>query len=176
MMGVTPQIIIRKGREMNLRNKTKGFTIIEVVLVLAIAGLIFLIVFLALPALQRNQRDTQRRSDVGRAIAAVQTWQSNKNGINPTAAEMGGTQAAPGTFITSYLATGGSTFADPSGGAYWFSATAVATIAAAETNASNDTDGELGVARGVTCNGTAKASSISVIAKLEGGGFYCANN
>ena len=32
----------------------KGFTIIEVALVLAIAGLIFLVVFLALPALQRS--------------------------------------------------------------------------------------------------------------------------
>ena len=35
----------------------KGFTIIEVVLVLAIAGLIFLMVFVALPALQRGQRE-----------------------------------------------------------------------------------------------------------------------
>ena len=34
-------------------NSKKGFTIIEVVLVLAIAGLIFLMVFVALPALQR---------------------------------------------------------------------------------------------------------------------------
>ena len=39
----------------------RGFTIIEVVLVLAIAGLIFLMVFLALPALQRSQRDTLRK-------------------------------------------------------------------------------------------------------------------
>ncbi|PLS80866.1 hypothetical protein CYG49_03830, partial [Candidatus Saccharibacteria bacterium] len=46
-------------------SKQSGFTIIEVVLVLAIAALIFLIVFLAVPALQRGQRDTQRRSDVG---------------------------------------------------------------------------------------------------------------
>lgn len=41
-----------------------GFTIIEVVLVLAVAGLIFLMVFLALPALQRSQRDTQRKSEI----------------------------------------------------------------------------------------------------------------
>ena len=44
----------------------EGFTIIEVVLVLAIAGLIFLMVFLALPALQRSQRDTQRKNDMAR--------------------------------------------------------------------------------------------------------------
>lgn len=43
-------------------NKYKnGFTIIEVVLVLAIAGLIFAMVFIALPALQRAQRDAQRK-------------------------------------------------------------------------------------------------------------------
>ena len=42
-------------------NERGGFTIIEVVLVLAIAGLIFLMVFIALPTLQRSQRDTQRR-------------------------------------------------------------------------------------------------------------------
>ena len=42
--------------------KTKsGFTVIEVALVLAIAGMIFLMVFIALPALQRSQRDTSRR-------------------------------------------------------------------------------------------------------------------
>ena len=46
----------------NTKSK-KGFTIIEVVLVLAIAGLIFLMVFVALPALQRSQRDTQRRDE-----------------------------------------------------------------------------------------------------------------
>lgn len=50
----------------------EGFTIIEVVLVLAIAGLIFLMVFLALPALQRSQRDTQRKNDIGRLKAAYQ--------------------------------------------------------------------------------------------------------
>jgi len=49
----------------------RGFTIIEVVLVLAIAGLIFLMVFIALPALQRNQRDTQRKNDMGRLSTAL---------------------------------------------------------------------------------------------------------
>ena len=35
-----------------------AFTIIEVVLISSITGLIFLMVFIALPALQRSQRDT----------------------------------------------------------------------------------------------------------------------
>ena len=59
-------------------NQTKkGFTIIEVVLVLAIAGLIFLMVFIALPALQRNQRDTQRKNDLSRLKTALDSYKSN---------------------------------------------------------------------------------------------------
>ena len=58
----------------------KGFTIIEVVLVLAIAGLIFLMVFLALPALQRAQRDTQRKQDVAMVVTALHNWKANNKG------------------------------------------------------------------------------------------------
>ena len=61
-------------------NGKKGFTIIEVVLVLAIAGLIFLMVFVALPALQRSQRDTQRRQDYSDLSAAVSSYSTNNNG------------------------------------------------------------------------------------------------
>jgi prepilin-type N-terminal cleavage/methylation domain-containing protein len=47
----------------NLKKRNEGFTIIEVMIVLAIAGLIMLVVFLAVPALQRNSRNTQRNND-----------------------------------------------------------------------------------------------------------------
>ncbi len=60
-----------------------GFTIIEVVLVLAIAALIFLMVFIALPTLQRNQRDTQRRNDLARLQTQITNWQSNNSGKLP---------------------------------------------------------------------------------------------
>lgn len=60
----------------NINNK-EGFTIIEVVLVLAIAGLIFLMVFVALPALQRSQRDTARRNDMSRVDTSLVQYQTN---------------------------------------------------------------------------------------------------
>ena len=60
----------------------QGFTIIEVVLVLAIAGLIFLMVFVALPALQRSQRDTQRRNDMARIDTSLTQYQTNNQGTN----------------------------------------------------------------------------------------------
>ncbi len=69
-----------------LKAKNKqGFTIIEVVLVLAIAALIFLMVFIALPALQRNQRDTARKNQIGKVLAAVTSYQSNNRGKSPVA-------------------------------------------------------------------------------------------
>jgi prepilin-type N-terminal cleavage/methylation domain-containing protein len=57
-----------------------GFTIIEVLIVLAIAGLILLIVFLAVPALQRNSRNTQRKEDASKAVGVFQESVNNNNG------------------------------------------------------------------------------------------------
>lgn len=68
---------------MPTRKRKKGFTIIEVVLVLAIAGLIFLMVFVALPALQRNQRNTQRKNDMARIMTAITQYQAHNSGKNP---------------------------------------------------------------------------------------------
>ena len=67
----------------NLKKDNKGFTIIEVLIVLAIAGLIMLIVFLAVPALQRNARNTGKRSDVSKALGAVGEYSSNNGGAVP---------------------------------------------------------------------------------------------
>lgn len=44
-----------------MNRASRGFTIIEVLIVLAIASLILLVVFLAVPALQRNSRNYERR-------------------------------------------------------------------------------------------------------------------
>ncbi|HET7320069.1 MAG TPA: type II secretion system protein [Candidatus Saccharimonadales bacterium] len=68
-----------------LKKQDKGFTIIEVMIVLAIAGLILLIVFLAVPALQRNSRNTQRKSDIGALLAAWQEYVNNNGGTLPGA-------------------------------------------------------------------------------------------
>src|ERR1700685_1598743 len=67
-------------------NKNEGFTIIEIMIVLVIAALILLIVFLAVPALQRSQRNTGRKSDGGHMSTAVNDWVTNNNGTLPTPA------------------------------------------------------------------------------------------
>jgi prepilin-type N-terminal cleavage/methylation domain-containing protein len=67
-----------------IKKDNKGFTIIEVLIVLAIAGLILLVVFLAVPALQRNSRNTQLNSAVSSVLAGVTEYESNNNGALPT--------------------------------------------------------------------------------------------
>lgn len=71
--------------------KQEGFTIIEVLIVLAIAGLIMLVVFMAVPALQRSSRNTQRKNDVSSLLSSVTESTNNNNGALPNAS---GTVAA----------------------------------------------------------------------------------
>lgn len=124
-------------------NSKQGFTIIEVVLVLAIAGLIFLMVFVALPALQRSQRDTSRRNDMSRVDTSLVQYQTNHSNLSVNLPDVGTTAVswtAPkdntfGTsgcstniacqFIRDYMNTGSSendgkknNFEDPDGTPY----------------------------------------------------------
>jgi prepilin-type N-terminal cleavage/methylation domain-containing protein len=106
-------------------NNKKGFTIIEVVLVLAIAGLIFLMVFIALPALQRSQRNTQRQNDISRFVTSVNDFKVN-NG-NKTPFQVGCTSSCSTSdtaFVQKYIMGGNSSdtgkFSDPNGSAYTF--------------------------------------------------------
>ena len=77
----------------------KGFTIIEVVLVLAIAALIILMVFIAWPALQRTQRDQARKSDVALIGSTISTFKSNNRGRLPNICELNRLVFRQGTSI-----------------------------------------------------------------------------
>lgn len=80
-----------------LTKDEKGFTIIEVLIVLAIAGLIMLIVFLAVPALQRNQRNNARNTEASRISALVTECLANRNGQNAQCVSNAALGITPGT-------------------------------------------------------------------------------
>jgi prepilin-type N-terminal cleavage/methylation domain-containing protein len=81
--------------------RAQGFTIIEVMIVLAIAGLILAIVFFAVPQLQRNARDNQRQSYTTRLKAELDTFAANNQGVYPFSANAAvGTKANPPTSWT----------------------------------------------------------------------------
>jgi prepilin-type N-terminal cleavage/methylation domain-containing protein len=64
-------------------NQSKGFTIIETLIVLAIAATIFLVVFLAVTALYRSTRNTARKDDAAAMLAAIGDFASDNNGALP---------------------------------------------------------------------------------------------
>ena len=150
------------------KNSKKGFTIIEVVLVLAIAGLIFLMVFVALPALQRSQRDTQRRQDYADLLASVNSYITNSNGNLPKA----NTTLSAKEYVNS---TGNG----PSGTAYTVNVCnfGEGKCKSAPTGASSNSEGAIQVIRQATCNsGTPKkvasTKAFVIYGDLESG-TYC---
>lgn len=168
---------------MNVQRKEKGFTIIEVVLVLAIAGLIFLMVFIALPALQRSQRDTQRKNDLSRVQTAVTSYTSSNRGSLPA-----NTTAAWQTFLTQYLTpTSSDTFLDPLGAnstqgtnqtTYVFTSTTTGLTTGTFDPAT--TQNVIYFAEGYTCGDQgaitkAGTRTVALLMYLEGGGTTCVN-
>lgn len=172
-------------------NSKKGFTIIEVVLVLAIAGLIFLMVFVALPALQRSQRDTQRRDDMARFASQLAQYQANNNGKVPAA-----TTNDWNKFVANYLrvqtttsgdnaeSTAQDSFVDPSGENYTVAEVLVCQNAGSCTQQSEADDyksGNIRVYTNATCDGENPQyikgdRKIAFTYKLEGAGIYCGHS
>ena len=65
--------------KLSLKNH-EGFTIIEVVIVLAIAALIIVIVLLAVAGLQRSQRTKAMQDAAGRLLSQVVNYESDNGG------------------------------------------------------------------------------------------------
>ncbi len=172
----------------------KGFTIIEVVLVLAIAGLIFLMVFIALPALQRSQRNTQRADDMSRILTAVNSYQSNNNGKTPFTKGNNNNYTVAPTFVVRYIDetctlgndnkyTGcGDQFTDPDGTIYNIAVGGKGgsyTLGSAGRNAI-DHIFHVAVNAGCGDEGTTKAGTgerqIAILYQMEGGAVACNDN
>lgn len=181
-----------------------GFTIIEVVLVLAIAGLIFLMVFIALPALQRSQRDTQRRQDLGRMTDYITQFQTNNNGRLPKDGVVDAilenedglvpmteydtvTASDAKRLITSYINSVNSVnneYTDPSGYAYGISIVndldANGEFVVDATKANFD-EHLIYIVKSAQCDGEKSVSSTNsrdytVMYVLESAGTYCQDN
>ena len=140
----------------------KGFTIIEVSLVIAIAGLIFLMVFGVLPSLQRLARDSQRKEDVAKLMESIKKYQTNNRGALPTNT----------TQLKQYL---GTNFVDPDGEGYNLSLGN-----GGFTYGNKNMDYTMYIRKGAQCDGEKATSEgvknprkIAIIYRLEGSGVYC---
>lgn len=181
------------------RGEKKGFTVIEVSLVLAIAGLIFLMVFIALPALRRTQRDSVRRDDMLVFLRKVKDFQTNNRGALPVKGDddvlkvVWGSSAidnAPASSWTGFYRDYLEDFTDPDGEHYNMTVIKCGASKVDDNCISTELDG-LGtkdfpngyamiVVTQATCAGetakqVANPRKIAVLYRLEGAGAYCAN-
>ena len=81
-------------QKQTIKSKQEGFTIIEVLIVLAIAALILLVVFLAVPGLQRSNSNNATSQEATRIASAITNFTSNNNGSLPANATDAGTIAS----------------------------------------------------------------------------------
>lgn len=187
----------------NLFSKKKlqeGFTIIEVMIVLAIAGLILVVVLIAIPQLQRNQRNENRRSVASRIVTEINAYAGNNGGVYPVANTASGqtnfgTPATAQGFFARYLGcstTSGTTTCDaniddPRSGAPVGTGSdggnAITTVAAAGSVPTlATTAGSIAYGTGVVCDGEimtttgASARSFAFQIRLEGGAIFCSDS
>jgi prepilin-type N-terminal cleavage/methylation domain-containing protein len=135
------------------KSQNDGFTIIEVMIVLAIAALILVIVLLAVPALQRNSRNTALKNDAATVSGGVNEFKSNNDGAPPTtisATSVSSTVA--GTSPASIKIQGGTTV----------------------TNTATPTTGNIGYQIAAGCPGSTSSSrSVAIYYTTEGAGTKC---
>ena len=182
-------------------NLKSGFTIIEVALVIAIAGLIFLMVFVALPGLRASQRDAERRDDVISFLSNVKKYQTNNRGALPMGTAAGGVSwdssweinnPAGTSWAGFYYGYLGEEFMDPVGENYKLvvvdcnsnSSSVGSDCTGNELNNIYESyypnDYKMVVVTQASCYGEKAVSSsnprkIAVLYRLEGSGVYCNN-
>lgn len=136
----------------NIKKRSEGgFTIIEVLIVLAIAGLIMLIVFLAVPALQRNSRNTTNKNDASAVAGGLNEFVSNNDGTFPTSVSGTGTVIISATGLTSATAkVNGSTV-----------------VSTVTTPPGSIQSGQIRVLLGQNCSSVASSRSASIYYAVE---------
>ena len=153
------------------KKREQGFTIIEVMIVLAIAGLIMLIVFIAIPQLQRNQRNTARQNIVGRIKTEIDNYSANNRGKIPV------NQTELSEIKTRYFT--GINIDDPKTGTPMLTDSSY-NAGAPTSGVYTGTEGVVSYRDQRTCDGEKAASGTSrqyaLWTILEGGSIYCVDN
>ena len=165
-------------KNMKKHKHYQGFTIIEVVLVLAIAGLIFLMVFLALPALQRSQRDTQRKQTISRIAATLEQARINNRGVAVSDRLF---DNDVDKFIQNYLRPHESEYVDPSTGRFYALLKCGSKVNCGTGEGQDSLEvGEIYYNSKAICDDNNHfidqehiATNFILLTRLEGGGLYC---
>src|SRR5882762_5143552 len=71
----------------SLKNKSKGFTIVELLIVIVVIGILATLVIVTFTGIQQKARDSKRKTDLGAVQASLESYYSSNN-TYPTLANM----------------------------------------------------------------------------------------
>lgn len=71
----------------SLKNKSKGFTIVELLIVIVVIGILATLVIVTFTGIQQKARDSKRKTDLGAVQAALESYYSSNN-TYPTLADL----------------------------------------------------------------------------------------
>jgi len=140
----------------SLKKKQKGFTIVELLIVIVVIGILATLVIVTFTGVQKRARDSQRKTDVKAVASHLQTYYADNEGIYPLLADL---QSA--AFLSASMSgLDPDALVDPKGGAI-----AAATSATAYGYAVED-------AAGGACDNSAADPCVNftLTATLESGG------
>lgn len=109
-----------------MKRRQRGFTLVEIVVVLAIAGLIMGLIFKSIGGAKQGNRDAERKAYLSKVASLIETFAANNNGVYPATtptdqftgynAGYVSCPAAAVTFYCPYIVTPNLLKADPLGG------------------------------------------------------------
>ncbi len=63
----------------SLKNKSKGFTIVELLIVIVVIGILATLVLVTFTGIQQKARDSKRKTDLGAIQASLESYYSSNN-------------------------------------------------------------------------------------------------
>jgi type II secretion system protein G len=140
----------------------KGFTIVELLIVIVVIGILATLVIVTFTGIQQKARNTKRQTDVNAIQSHLEAYKA-QNGYYPTRANINDTSTTPRWTATNMKGLDPSALQDPKGSAQTVAAaTSTTTYGYAPVNDA-----------GTSCEADATTcTAYTLEATLEGGGTY----
>jgi type II secretion system protein G len=140
----------------------KGFTIVELLIVIVVIGILAALVITTFTGIQQKARNTERNTDVKALHGQVEAYYA-QNGKYPTLANLNDSTWRG----TNMKGLDQEALKDPKSGSYTLAAAAAANVYSYDVKASDDT----------ACDNSAKdCAKYTLTATLEGGGTFAKSN